>query len=224
SVFDVYCLQDTGSTDKTIEVFENWCKKNNKRYVVGKGQLINPKDKETTEEKTYPYVLVDGKKTLAKFAQARNDSFSLIPEDIDYAFWIDTDDILVGAEQIPHLVTFAKKNNIDMVMMEYIYAKSPDGIKPVTQRRERLLNLRKKGKWKNFVHENYGFDESVQMLRDEDLRKLGFTLKVEHLRTANEALATNRRNNQIMMMQLEQEGIDNFPDEMLSHLAYDHWE
>lgn len=232
SVFDFYTLQDTGSADKTIEKFESWCKKNNKQYAYQLGNLANtPKEieairKEHPEEtyRIYKYVLVDGKKVLAQFNEARNDSFSLIPSDVEYAFWIDTDDILVGAEQIPQIVSFAKQNNVDMVMMEYIYAKSPDGIKPVTQRRERLLSLKKKGKWANWVHENYRFDEPVTMLRDEDLRKLGFTIRVDHLRTANEALATNRRNNLIMQMQLQQEGLDNFPDEMLSHLAYDHWE
>jgi glycosyltransferase involved in cell wall biosynthesis len=214
AVFDFYALQDTGSTDSTIQVFQAWCERNNKAFAIN--QKFVGKD--------YQQVIVDGKPTLANFAQARNDSFSLIPSDIQYSFWIDTDDVIQNAEQIPQIVDLMSKNNVDMSILEYIYAKGPDNLKPVKQERERVLNLKKKGAWGNWVHENYKFQEQVNVLTNEQLRSLGFSVVIEHLRTPSEALATNRRNNMIMKLQLELEGLDKFPDEMLSHLGYDHWE
>jgi glycosyltransferase involved in cell wall biosynthesis/tetratricopeptide (TPR) repeat protein len=214
AVFDIYCLQDTGSTDKTIEVFEAYCKRNKKLFFVSKKQVGTD----------YREVIVDGKPTLGDFAAARQDSWNLIPEGTDFGYWIDTDDEQEGAEQIPALVQYCVETKIDVVFEVYDYANTDEQIKPLTQQRERLISLKKKGHWQNRVHENYILDERAVVLLPEHLEKLGFKIKVQHRRTAAEGAATNRRNNLIMSAQLAEEGIENFSDEMLSHLAYDHWE
>lgn len=214
AVFDVYCLQDTGSIDNTVQVFEEYCKRNNKSFYTSKKQIGTD----------YKFVEVDGKQILGDFAAARNDSFSLIPKDVDFAFWIDTDDELVNAGQIPTLAQYCQESGIDAAFMNYIYANTDDAIKPLTQQRERLINVKKKGHWQNRVHENYQFDERVMILLPENLNRMGLNIYVQHRRTAADSAATNRRNNLIMTAQLEEEGIDKFSDEMLSHLAYDHWE
>lgn len=255
-VFDVYCLQDTGSSDQTVEVFSNWCQKNKKEFYVGKGRLATDKDKvlekvsdtiiddgvyfdkegEVQAGKPkyfkghynkygpgiYASVLVDGKSTLGDFASARNDSFALIPQGVKYGFWLDTDDTLQFPEQLPILVDLCDKNNIDQVIAVYDYATMPDGLKPVTQQRERLINLQKRGKWVHRVHENYMIEE--QPVRVAFVSDFGLNLHVKHERTANEALATNRRNHLIMKQELDEGGLENFSDEMLNHYAYDMWE
>lgn len=211
AMFDVYCLQDTGSSDNTVEVFEDWCKKNKRKFVTSKKQL----------DVDYRAVEVDGKSTLAEFNKARNDSFALIPDGIDYAFWIDTDDVIVGVEQLPSLLNAAAHGGIDAVLAVYDYAKPINGLRPVTQVRERLISLKKKGSWQNWVHENYAFAEPAKMSFMHDL---GLSLHILHQRTAYEAAATNRRNHLIMKRQLDEVGIDNFSDEMVNHMAFDYWE
>lgn len=212
-VFDFYSLQDTGSTDNTVEIFENWCNKNKKPFKTSKKAV----------GKDYPSVKVDGKDILGNFAEARNDSFKLFPKNTDYGFWLDTDDILENPEQIKSLVAFAETNNVDACILEYVYAEV-DNFKLSRQERERLLNLRKKGSWKGWVHENYVFDEPPVAIRSDDIKRLGLYVAVKHLRSAEESLTTNRRNKMIMDLQIKNEGIDKVGDEVLANKAYDHWE
>lgn len=218
--FDVYTLQDTGSTDNTIEVFTKWCKKNNKECYTREG-FLEGDDRIKKDSKVYKKIIVNGQPTLGDFASARNDSFELIPDDIKWGFWADTDDKTLSIERLPKLVELCNEKKIDQVVMEYVYAKSPDGMKPVTHSRERLINLEKKGAWKNRVHEGYQFGEqALTLLPDQN----PIPIIVEHQRTAFEALATGRRNHLIMQAQLDEEGIDNFPDDVLHHYAFDLWE
>lgn len=210
AVFDLYCLQDTGSTDGTQEVFVAWCVKNNKPYKISSKYIGTD----------YESVLVDGHEVLADFAKARNDSFSLV-EDCKYAFWMDTDDILQDPEQVLLLADFADNNKIDQIIMPYDYAGAGNDLSAVDQQRERLINLQKKGHWVNFVHEHYEYLEPAKAYFSS---QVGATMQVVHKRTHIESANTNRRNNLIMIRQLEKEGLENFSNEMLSHLAYDHWE
>lgn len=205
-VFDGYFLQDTGSSDNTVEVFEAWCKKNNKPFKTSK-KFVG---------KDYKSVVVDGKELLGDFGSARNDSFALA-KGYDYAFWFDTDDVIVNAYNIPSILDRVHKDNTDLVLMTYVYAKSADGLKPVVQKRERIINLKKEGGWKNRVHETYEIQGEVRIAETNDI-------VIEHLRTPFEAIGTSRRNNLIMKAQLAEEGIENFNDQMLHSLAFDHWE
>lgn len=223
AVFDGYFLQDTGSTDKTIEVFEQYCKENKKECKVERGRLATEEDVKDPASKKYEhgvyrYVVVDGKKILGDFGSARNDSFRMAKgAGYNYAFWIDSDDVLVGSEYIRQLAENMKVNGIAVGVMTYDYAKSNDGLKPVVQKRERLIDLDVEGEWKDRVHETY---EIVPPHKTLDISGI----KIEHERTAHEAVATGRRNNLIMMAQLKEDGLDNFSDKMLHNLAFDHWE
>lgn len=223
AVFDFYALQDTGSTDDTIKVFTDWCTKNKKPYLVGLGHL----EGEGGEGKVYPFVEVDGKKVLADFAAARNDSFEILRAQthvkLDYAFWIDTDDVLINAEQIPELAAFCRKNNIHQAILEYNYARSTE-LRVVSQERERLLDLSKSGVWVNPVHEHYNFNAAVAGILPQQLKQAGFNILVQHERSNEDSATTNRRNHLIMQRLLDQTGLEGFPDEMLGHMAYDHWE
>lgn len=208
-VFDYYCLVDTGSSDKTVEVFKTWVYKN--------GAFGDVQEKEVGKD--YRYVEVNGEKILADFAKARNDSFNIARKfKADWAFWMDTDDILVGGEHIQELAKIATKKGHNQIGMIYNYHKVGN-VKTVTQRRERMLSLNVPGKWVERVHENYVMDkpeDSSIMFVDH--------IYLDHLRTAFEAKATSRRNNLIMKEDLEEKGLDGISDKMLRDLAYDHWE
>ena len=209
-VFDAYYLQDTGSTDDTVEVFEKWCKKNKKQFKTSK-RFVG---------KSYKYVEIDGKKVLGDFAKARNNSFDMAKKSgHDFAFWLDTDDILKGARNIPQLIKNMDKDGIHNAIMTYVYAKGPGGLRAVTQKRERIIDIRLKGKWANRVHENYQIKGEHKVTDVPE-----GSVIVEHLRTPFESINTGRRNHLIMLQQLKEEGIKNFDDNMLHNLAFDHWE
>lgn len=205
-VFDGYFLQDTGSKDNTVEVFEKYAKSVGKEYKTSKKHL----------GKDYKSVIVDDRELLGDFAKARNDSFALA-KGYDYAFWIDTDDIMTNPQLIRPVCERMNREGVNLALLTYIYAKGSDGLKPVVQKRERIIDLRLSGEWKDRVHETYEINQPVKITDIPDI-------VVEHLRTAHEAISTGRRNNLIMTKQLEEEGIEKFSNKMLHNLAFDHWE
>lgn len=211
-VFDVYCLQDTGSKDSsTIDAWKSWCDRQGKAYKVGQSQMGDKPNE-------YKYVEINGKKVLGDFGHARQDSFNLAREvKADYAVWADTDDVFVNAQLIPSIVQSMQKENYHIALMTYVYAKSNNNIKPVVQKRERILDLHIAGIWADRVHETYQMNGSVRAL---DIKEVW----LEHERAVSHVSETGRRNNLIMNAQLEEEGLSNFSDKMLHNLAFDCWE
>lgn len=99
-------------------------------------------------------------KWVDDFSAARTFNFSQVKEKVDYIFWMDADDILVGGENLPKVAQMAKDNSKDVVFFTYWYgcrfngAPSPETMVEVEmeQMRERLL---KPGVtiWKKRLHE-----------------------------------------------------------------------
>lgn len=207
--FDYYVMQDTGSSDDTVKVFKNWCKKNNYKFKVNSKKVTD-----------YDHVVVDGVKTLGDFATARNDSFDLAKTfDPDYIFWMDTDDVLVGAENMHKIAEVMQKENYDGAIMDYDYATAKDGLKAVVQKRERLIDANTGGEWKYNVHENYIFDNAKKVKA-----AIFNEAKIVHKRTVNEVVKTNRRNQLILQKVIKQKGVENVDFKVLNDIAYDHWE
>lgn len=94
------------------------------------------------------------------FAEQRNFNFSQAPKDVDFIFWMDCDDILVGGRELKKIATIAKSKDLDCVYLTYWYScwfdgePSVENIKniEITQMRERLINPRKMT-WKKRIHE-----------------------------------------------------------------------
>lgn len=94
------------------------------------------------------------------FADARNFNFSQVPHSFDWIWWMDTDDILIGGENLRMIAQKAKENGKDVVFFTYWYGctfkgePSPQTMQEVLmeQNRERLL---KPGvtTWKKRLHE-----------------------------------------------------------------------
>ena len=102
-VFDGYFLTDTGSTDNTVTIFQEWCEKHSKHYQVQEKQI----------GKDYKQVIVDGKPTLGDFSSPRNDNFQMARDaGYDYAFWMDSDDIIENAKAVPDAVELMRVNII----------------------------------------------------------------------------------------------------------------
>jgi glycosyltransferase involved in cell wall biosynthesis len=206
-IFDLYCYHDTGSSDGTLELWEDWCEKHNQKCKTSKKELDE-----------YNTVEVNGEQILGEFCAARNDSMKLLDDDVDYMFWMDTDDILINPEGVRKAAEILEREGKQVAIMEYVYAKGHGNIKPVTQKRERLIDVGEPGRWRNWVHEGYEFEgDDVGSIYIQDV-------VVEHERTPNQAIATGRRNHKIMKQQIEEQGVDEFPTHMLRNYAYDFWE
>lgn len=94
------------------------------------------------------------------FSEQRNFNFDRAPKDTDYWLWMDSDDVIVHAELLPHIAEIAKQNEHDVVFFDYWYGAKFEG-KPsletfveneIVQKRERLINYRKV-KWNKRIHE-----------------------------------------------------------------------
>lgn len=123
----------TTNSDKYVET-RRWCKKNKYAYSH------KPWDK--------------------NFADMRNFNFSQVPDNYDYIFWLDYDDVLIGGEKMIEIATIAKANEYKSVFFEYWYAcqfngkPSPETLvtKDMIQNRERLLAVGS-FTWKGRLHE-----------------------------------------------------------------------
>lgn len=95
------------------------------------------------------------------FSEQRNANFAQVSEDIDYVFWLDTDDELVGGRYLRKACERAKKLGLDAVFLTYWYGCQFKG-DPLsyntlhsvefTQMRERIINPRAI-QWKGMLHE-----------------------------------------------------------------------
>lgn len=92
------------------------------------------------------------------FSKARNFNFSQIPKDYEWIFWMDVDDIVVGAETFRQAVDLAEKNNIKAVFARYLYQVEVDekgNIKNILieHLRERLIRNDGTYEWIAPIHE-----------------------------------------------------------------------
>ena len=94
------------------------------------------------------------------FAEQRNFNFSQVPKDYDFILWMDSDDVIIGANHLRDLAQISKKQDYDVIFFDYWYGCKFDGEpsletfveKELTQKRERLIRLGRT-KWKKRLHE-----------------------------------------------------------------------
>lgn len=86
------------------------------------------------------------------FAEARNFNFNEAKG--DYILWLDCDDVLRGAENLPKLVKYLDKNKIDTVIMNYLYDFDKSGLCTVKHLKTRIV---KRGtvEWVGKLHEDF---------------------------------------------------------------------
>lgn len=123
------------------------------------------------------------------FAEARNFNFRQIKE--DYILWIDSDDVVEGAENIPEVVKEMKKQNLDAVFVDYNYEiDRKTGEIIIVHPRERIV---KNGvyKWKAALHETLIPSRMVQTRYIKDF-------VINHLPTEEQKADNMSRNLRIM--------------------------
>lgn len=186
------------------------------KYVQGVYVTTNGKHEKTKkwlESKGYNHSHLDWDDD---FGTQRNFNFSQVP-DCDYILWLDSDDVMVGAQHLEEVAQITKRKEKEVAFLNYWYGCTFDGepsednlIKvEMDQKRERLI---KPGvmKWKKRLHEtpipNPGakYDHIVFPYGKEN------PIAVLHLgastdQTMEQNLARNARNQRILERQLEEE-------------------
>lgn len=147
------------------------------------------------------------------FSAQRNHSFSRIPKDIDYVYWQDADDILVGGDLLQNIARISKKNGKDVVFFCYWYGCEFSG-KPSLQTfksvdiehyRERLI---KPGviTWKGRLHETpVPVDGQKDNYTKVEYHPKERPIAVMHTASLEDAEAKMLRNKTILELQLEEE-------------------
>jgi len=147
------------------------------------------------------------------FSKQRNFNFSQAPQDSDYIFWMDADDILVGGPKINEVASIAKENGKDVVFFTYWYGCSFNGepsVKTITSvdmehMRERLIRPGTM-KWMGRLHEtpvplsgvrnnytSYPYDEKDR------------PIAIMHTADLSRAMKNMERNKRILELQLKEE-------------------
>lgn len=113
----------------------------------------------------------DDEGRIADFSLARNRSFALATNDV--VFWLDGDDVVEGAENLPKLARAAAEHENGQVLLPYSYAHDAQGRSTLLQYRERILSPRRHWQWRFPVHEacllSAGHGE-VTSWRDDSVR------------------------------------------------------
>ena len=134
------------------------------------------------------------------FADKRNFLASKI-DDADYYVRLDTDDILVGAENIRELVALAEHHNV--VLCYYRYGADGAGNTDLAHYRETIVKLDDAIYWKKPVHENIVCDDHTMLKAMRDERHM---VTVTHMRTRADRDKSVQRNLMILEAEFERDG------------------
>lgn len=96
--------------------------------------------------------------TIFRFDNARNASFQSVPKDYDWILWLDTDDILLGGENLHTLAEKGLEDGVEAYYFNYLYQIEPDEqgrVKHVLIQhlRERLVRNTDVYEWVAPIHE-----------------------------------------------------------------------
>lgn len=159
--FDRVVLLDTGSTDDTVTVFEDWA------FEEKHGRSPSYSQGATKGNPHFSYE-VGHFEWCDDFAKARTAADELLGDDVAWRAWADADDTLHGAEHIRSLCAQAGPLTAALIA-DYEYAHDAHGNVVCTLKRERIVRTGL-GKWTGRVHEAqevYGHSQFVdpQVLR-----------------------------------------------------------
>jgi tetratricopeptide (TPR) repeat protein len=151
------------------------------------------------------------------FSIQRNFNFNRASSDCDYIFWMDSDDILVNAHELPKIAKLAQQQELDCLYMTYWYSCEFDGERTfenvtrvdIIQERERLLNPRKI-RWVGRLHETPLPFEGVKFKHSSYKYSEASPMVVLHTgawtsEPAEVTHARNMRNREVLELQLKEE-------------------
>lgn len=133
--FDYAALVDTGSTDKTVDVFTAWCQAETEANPDFRGAWA-------------PLPWNDD------FAAPRRKADELLTDwpDCTHFVWADCDDTITGAANLRELAE-RMPDDVAAWVMDYDYGQDPHGNCVCRLKRERIVRREVAGNWQGRVHE-----------------------------------------------------------------------
>lgn len=126
------------------------------------------------------------------FGKARNFNFSQATN--DYIFWIDCDDVVKGAKNLPGIMSQVKEKHLDAVVMNYLYDFDPE-TKICTVKHLKTRIVRKTAaRWEGALHEDFiALKDSFnsELCKDIEIMQITDEKKAEESAERNLEIAEN---------------------------------
>lgn len=151
-------VYDTGSTDTTIALLKKLGEHVEMAVDTDTGKTYLSPDDDIGESvvnfQMVPLAPIRVKtgKWRDDFGWAREQSFAMASEDVDWLLWLDDDDQLVGAEHLRQMAAAAPPE-LDGYIVFYDYARDETGTCICQLWRERLIRRSAGYRWDRSVHE-----------------------------------------------------------------------
>ena len=156
---DEIIIADTGSTDRTKEIARGF-----------NAKVLDFNDSKAFDIDTFvegvpgPFT---GQKYLCDYALARNFSFENAAG--DYILWLDADDVVLSAENLPKLLDSMDANKSDLSMLPYqVYFDENDNCTRVYAR-ERISKRDSGLRWGGPIHEAILYEPCHQILHTDSV-------------------------------------------------------
>lgn len=156
---------------------------------------------------------------IKDFAAARNFNLSRVPEEYDWIFWCDTDDVVIGAEKLRACADLADKNNFKAVFARYLYQVELDergAVKNILieHLRERLIKNDGTYKWIAPIHETLISQVPAGQTDTQDFY-------VIHLKNHDDMIGATLRNVEILEEEIQKNPTDPRPKYYLAKAYFD---
>lgn len=160
---------------------------------------------------------------IFQFDEARNSNLNFIPDDYQWFFWLDSDDIVRNGKNLKRVADEAMSRNCEALYLNYLYQVELDGEKIkniiIQHLRERLVRIdgdyRKVYKWIGSIHET--LIQQRETKKEEDQR-----LDIVHLSNKDRLLSALERNLKVLEMEIvKTKGKDPRPLYYLAKIHYD---
>lgn len=145
-------IYDTGSTDGTFELVEKLNETTELEVELPAAADVNGEQESGKATIPLAPITIRRGEWRDDFAWAREQSFTMPDDSFDWVLWLDDDDVIVNAEQLPVLAATAPAE-VDGYVLFYDYARDEAGNCVCQLWRERLIRRDRGYEWKGVVHE-----------------------------------------------------------------------
>jgi len=208
---DELSIVDTGSKDDTLAVIQDIVdmRSSNGRPFTYRLNYFTPKTNpesfildvaRTFEgvEGAPPSDSHSGTVMLADYAKARQLSWDSATS--DYLMWIDSDDIVVGAGNLPAITIKMRQENIESTLMTYDYEEDDDGRVVNQLLRTRVLKRGAGAFWQHPIHETIG---PINKIDVADQKFIKIVHQAKHLE-GKQSHRVPLRNYKVLVWQMHQ--------------------